>query len=301
MWKWIIETIPVQFCSKLNCDKYCDSTVSKNFEEKTKLKLCNETSDLCLNVLKRDFETEMETKKRWEKNDGSSNTINNSTISIHISAYECTSKVPPAFDSFNDSGLKKEKFESIKNTKQICISSTFGIQNPFEFPRQQNNEVPRPKTFQFREPQQLLIPSAASNHSQIQQQRLLYSAVETVIAEPEMKTNGERPMAIGREAADLVFLEVHRYKNRFFVSVHKDSTIAEVKQMLNDVIDPEGKRMELFRQYGGQYEKHSKLNDKSQLTTCGFQPDNATPDRPAVVVLTFNDEDPLQVINKHRP
>uniref|UniRef100_A0A914Q835 Ubiquitin-like domain-containing protein n=1 Tax=Panagrolaimus davidi TaxID=227884 RepID=A0A914Q835_9BILA len=116
-----------------------------------------------------------------------------------------------------------------------------------------------------------------------------------------MKTNGERPMAIGREAADLVFLEVHRYKNRFFVSVHKDSTIAEVKQMLNDVIDPEGKRMELFRQYGGQYEKHSKLNDKSQLTTCGFQPDNATPDRPAVVVLTFNDEDPLQVINKHRP
>uniref|UniRef100_A0AC34GDD9 Ubiquitin-like domain-containing protein n=1 Tax=Panagrolaimus sp. ES5 TaxID=591445 RepID=A0AC34GDD9_9BILA len=99
---------------------------------------------------------------------------------------------------------------------------------------------------------------------------------------------GDRPMAIGREAADLVFLEVHRYKNRFFVSVHKDSTISDVKSMLNSVIDAEGKRMELFRQYGS-HEKHSKLNDKSALTTCGFQPDNATPDRPAVVVLTFND------------
>ena len=49
-----------------------------------------------------------------------------------------------------------------------------------------------------------------------------------------------------------------------------------------------GQRMELFCQYAPS-EKHSKLNDKSQLQVCGFKPENAPPDRPGILVLTYND------------
>lgn len=72
------------------------------------------------------------------------------------------------------------------------------------------------------------------------------------------------------------------------MSVHKDATIADVKQMLTEVADPHGQQMELYCQYAPS-EKHSRLNDKSQLQVCGFKPENASPDRPGVLVLTFKD------------
>uniref|UniRef100_A0A7E4V478 Ubiquitin-like domain-containing protein n=1 Tax=Panagrellus redivivus TaxID=6233 RepID=A0A7E4V478_PANRE len=108
-------------------------------------------------------------------------------------------------------------------------------------------------------------------------------------------------VAIGREAADLVFLEVNRHKAHFFVSVRKDCTVSEVKDMLlNVIVEPRTSRLELYRQYPMNGEKYTKLNDTSALTTCGFQPDTATPDRPAVLVLTIGDEEPEAAVMSAR-
>uniref|UniRef100_A0A914R073 Uncharacterized protein n=1 Tax=Panagrolaimus davidi TaxID=227884 RepID=A0A914R073_9BILA len=54
-----------------------------------------------------------------------------------------------------ESGL----FKKCNDTKQ---ASSFVIQNPFEFPRQQNYEIPEPEVVQFRASQRLLYPNEAS-------------------------------------------------------------------------------------------------------------------------------------------
>ena len=94
--------------------------------------------------------------------------------------------------------------------------------------------------------------------------------------------------AIGREAADLVFFEVQRHKDHFFVSIPKDSTVADIKRMLKQVIDPRAATMELHRPFVT-CDKYTKLSDKTILSSAGYLPDNSTPDRPAVLVLTIGD------------
>uniref|UniRef100_A0A914QD69 Uncharacterized protein n=1 Tax=Panagrolaimus davidi TaxID=227884 RepID=A0A914QD69_9BILA len=97
-------------------------------------------------------------RKRWKK-DESLTAINKSTFSVHIAAYE-NSSVAATFDSSNKS-LKKSWF--IKQQKQIIPVSTFICQNPFDFPRQQNDQTSDPEVSQFRSYQQLLNYHAASN------------------------------------------------------------------------------------------------------------------------------------------
>ena len=94
--------------------------------------------------------------------------------------------------------------------------------------------------------------------------------------------------AIGREAAELVFFEVQRHKDHFFVSIPKDSTVADIKRMLKQVIDPRGGIMELHRPFVT-CDKYTKLSDKTILSSAGYLPDNSTPDRPAILVLTIGD------------
>uniref|UniRef100_A0A914QBK0 Non-structural maintenance of chromosomes element 4 n=1 Tax=Panagrolaimus davidi TaxID=227884 RepID=A0A914QBK0_9BILA len=80
---------------------------------------------------------------------------NSNTLFLHIFAYENFHEV----SSFV--GKKRE------NSKQFIIDPKLVIQNPFEFPRQQNDNVaPAPETAQFKATQQLLNPNSLLNELQ---------------------------------------------------------------------------------------------------------------------------------------
>uniref|UniRef100_A0A914Q9J4 Hypoxia up-regulated protein 1 n=1 Tax=Panagrolaimus davidi TaxID=227884 RepID=A0A914Q9J4_9BILA len=89
-----------------------------------------------------------------------------------IAAYE-KSVEDVAFDTFdgkNKEDIKHGTPRSIGNVKQ---TSTFVIQNPFEFPRQQRSNTSEPELSQFRASQRLLNPIEATNNNQqrIEQQQ----------------------------------------------------------------------------------------------------------------------------------
>uniref|UniRef100_A0AC35G0Q9 Methylmalonyl-CoA mutase domain-containing protein n=1 Tax=Panagrolaimus sp. PS1159 TaxID=55785 RepID=A0AC35G0Q9_9BILA len=108
-------------------------------------------------------EAEKEIKK-LQKTDTLSNT-SNSTLFLHIAAYE-KEDLSNSFVGKIDNGLKKGKSGLIKdreNTGQIFTASTLLIQNPFEFPRQQKYEVPKPEVFQYKASQRLFNPNCSRN------------------------------------------------------------------------------------------------------------------------------------------
>jgi hypothetical protein len=105
-------------------------------------------------------EAEEKVEKRWKKCE-ISDSINSSTLSLHISIYE------NSFDTVsNQFGNKKEKSLKVEKFKSI-IASTFVIQNPFEFPRQQNNEISQPESSQFIASQRLINPFTTPGYKSI--------------------------------------------------------------------------------------------------------------------------------------
>uniref|UniRef100_A0AC34GQY1 Uncharacterized protein n=1 Tax=Panagrolaimus sp. ES5 TaxID=591445 RepID=A0AC34GQY1_9BILA len=91
--------------------------------------------------------------------------IKNSTLSLHIEAYENSIENDNSVASVEDKnqGLKESGFiKKWKNVKQVfLVGSTQPsvIQNPFELPRQQNNDATKPDTMQFKASQKLLNPN----------------------------------------------------------------------------------------------------------------------------------------------
>uniref|UniRef100_A0A914QUR7 Uncharacterized protein n=1 Tax=Panagrolaimus davidi TaxID=227884 RepID=A0A914QUR7_9BILA len=97
------------------------------------------------------------------KKEKSSTAKNNSTLSLHIAAYENSIESDSLLDgtkkSLNQNNLIKER----DNLKQFFAVS---IQNPFEFPRQQENDKSK-ETAHFKASQRLLNPNSTPSKKSV--------------------------------------------------------------------------------------------------------------------------------------
>uniref|UniRef100_A0AC35FJL6 Uncharacterized protein n=1 Tax=Panagrolaimus sp. PS1159 TaxID=55785 RepID=A0AC35FJL6_9BILA len=155
-----LDLIPVQSCSKLPKDKHFNHTLSaNNHEENKKPKTWCKSSKISNFTI---FHNKEDTFNYLKQDFFLKNTNNNSTLSLHISAHENST------ENFGESlRKKKSKFkQNQKNAEIFFTTSTFFIQNSFEFPRQQNVEISEPEVSQFKASQQLINPNEALKNDQ---------------------------------------------------------------------------------------------------------------------------------------
>uniref|UniRef100_A0AC34F4J1 Uncharacterized protein n=1 Tax=Panagrolaimus sp. ES5 TaxID=591445 RepID=A0AC34F4J1_9BILA len=84
---------------------------------------------------------------------GKHSKINNSTLSLHISAYENLIEALGDSNGSENEGMKEKKIQT-NFTDSVSL-----LQNRFEFPRQQENQEIEPEIMQFKTSQRLLNPN----------------------------------------------------------------------------------------------------------------------------------------------
>uniref|UniRef100_A0AC34GW31 NTF2 domain-containing protein n=1 Tax=Panagrolaimus sp. ES5 TaxID=591445 RepID=A0AC34GW31_9BILA len=144
-----------------------DVSLSNDLQAKRDSSLWNKSGKQ-LSPLKigRDLE-ESESKK-------AKNSVNNSTLSLHIEAYENSTEASNDTLSEVEKEMVQQKGETLGLAKKWGISNHFGddltsiIQvNPFEFPRQQDDQASRPELMQFTASQCLLNPNQMDENNQV--------------------------------------------------------------------------------------------------------------------------------------
>uniref|UniRef100_A0AC35FM07 Dynein light intermediate chain n=1 Tax=Panagrolaimus sp. PS1159 TaxID=55785 RepID=A0AC35FM07_9BILA len=151
-------------CSILTSDRSC----KKSYFKTSKISNLSILSD----------KIEKETKKCWKNN--SLNSINKSTLSLHISAYE------NSFDSDIFGRKKNEDLIKKQEKQSFTVASLFAFQNPFEFSRQQNDQIPKPEVSHFKASQRLHNPNKTSKNVK-RDSRNMATATHYPVAGPMMQ------------------------------------------------------------------------------------------------------------------
>uniref|UniRef100_A0AC34FYA4 Helicase ATP-binding domain-containing protein n=1 Tax=Panagrolaimus sp. ES5 TaxID=591445 RepID=A0AC34FYA4_9BILA len=137
--------------------KLSDSSGIENNEGKPGLQTWKKSS---LNSFEEDIREKIDDLKDFAKKDNSLNATNNSTLSLHIAAYENLN------DDTEIEYLKKKNealFEKGKKVKQMFTEFAPVIKNQFEFSRQQKDQQNEPEVMQFKASQKLFNPNSSEN------------------------------------------------------------------------------------------------------------------------------------------
>uniref|UniRef100_A0AC34FNJ2 Uncharacterized protein n=1 Tax=Panagrolaimus sp. ES5 TaxID=591445 RepID=A0AC34FNJ2_9BILA len=125
------------------------------------------------------YDENYEIKKQSKKN----KTVNSSTLSLHITAYENAIENDKTDD--NENYEKYDSFKKWNNDEQFTQGLSSDFQGPFEFPRQQENEAKIPEQMQFKASQRLLNPNGSGSGSGIPHD----VEKQQIIAPPSEKIN----------------------------------------------------------------------------------------------------------------
>uniref|UniRef100_A0AC34GY17 Uncharacterized protein n=1 Tax=Panagrolaimus sp. ES5 TaxID=591445 RepID=A0AC34GY17_9BILA len=87
--------------------------------------------------------------------------LKNSTLSLHIAAYENSAEASAHTNECNEvkEGSNNGKSWFYKKAKQVIAGPVSTVQNPLEFPRQQKNQTGEPDVMQFKASQRLRNPN----------------------------------------------------------------------------------------------------------------------------------------------